>query len=144
MVKLTDDLMQETLSAHLQNGETLEHRAFGVKQPNLLLMAPLFALAIIPGVIATQMLTKNYLIGLTNKRLIVLQVKSITNVEFQALTEYPLDSFKTTPGTYKAGKLFTHITIADAEKPFKAKFHRMFSKGNRAHAVAIGAAISAP
>jgi hypothetical protein len=143
MAKLTDDLMQQTLSAHLQNGETLRHWAFGIKQPSLLLMAPLFALAVLPGVIAMQMLTKNYLIGLTNKRLLVLQVKSIANVELKALSEYPLDSFKANPGSYKAGKLFTHITIADAEKPFKAKFHRMFSKGNREHAVAIGEAISA-
>ena len=144
MVKLTEDLMQETLAPHLQDGETLTHWAFGIKQPNILLIVPLFALAIVPGVIAMQMLTKNYVIGLTNKRLIVLQVKSIANVELKALSEYPLDSFKATPGSYKAGKLFTHISINDADKPFKAKFHRMFSKGNRAHAEAIGEAISAP
>jgi len=144
MPKLTDDLMQEALSTHLQDGETLSHWAFGIKQPSILLMVPLFALAILPGVIATQMLTKNYLIGLTNKRLIVLEVKSITNIELKALTEYALESFKTRPGSFKAGKLFTHITIDDAEQPFKAKFHRMFSKGNREHAVAIGEAISAP
>ena len=140
MVKLTDDLMQETLNAHLQAGETLKHWAFGVKQPSILLMVPLFALAILPGVIATQMLTKNYLIGLTDKRLIVLQVKSIANVELKALTEYTMEELT---GRFKVGKLFTHITIESDEKPFKAKFHRMFSKGNREHAEAIGAAISA-
>ena len=140
MAKLTDDLMQETLKAHLQEGETLKHWAFGVKQPSILVILPLFALAILPGVIATQMLTKNYLIGLTNKRLIVLQVKSIANVELKALTEYTMDELK---GSFKAGKLFTHISIDNAEKPFKAKFHRMFSKGNREHAEAIGAAVSA-
>jgi len=144
MPKLTDELMQETLKTHLQEGETLQHWAFGIKQPSILLIVPLFALAILPGVIATQMLTKYYLIGLTDKRLIVLQVKSITNVELKALTEYALDGFKASPGSFKAGKLFTHISIDNAENPFKAKFHRMFSKGNREHAVAIGEAISAP
>ncbi|NOR63661.1 MAG: hypothetical protein GQ535_14350 [Rhodobacteraceae bacterium] len=144
MAKLTEELMQETLKQHLQNGEALKHWAFGIKQPSILLMAPLFALAIIPGVIATQMLTKNYLIGLTDKRLIVLQIKSIANVELKALTEYDREEFKSNPGSFKAGKLFTHLKIESAEKPFKAKFHRMFSKGNREHAVAIGEAISAP
>jgi len=144
MPKLTEDLMQETLSAHLQDGETLKNWAFGIKQPSIMLMVPLFALAILPGVIATQMLTKNYLIGLSNKRLIVLQIKSIVNVELKALTEYDLNEFKSNPGTFKAGKLFTHLKAENAEKPFTAKFHRMFSKGNREHAVAIGEAISAP
>ncbi len=144
MPKLTDDLMQETLRTHLQAGETLKHWAFGIKQPSILLMVPLFALAILPGVIATQMLTKNYLIGLTDKRLIVLQVKSIANVELKALTEYSNEELKASAASFKAGKLFTHISIESADKPFKAKFHRMFSKGNREHAVAIGEAISAP
>lgn len=144
MPKLTDDLMKETLNAHLQEDETLAHWAFGIKQPSLLIIAPLFALAILPGAIATQMLTKNYLIGLTNKRLIVLQIKSITNAELKALIEYDRAGFKANPASYKPGKLFTHISIEDAEKPFKAKFHRMMSKDNRMHAEAIGTAISAP
>lgn len=143
MAKLTEDLMKETLSTHLHAGETLQHWAFGVKQPSILLMIPLFALAIIPGVIATQMLTKSYVIGLTGKRLIVLQVKSITNAELKAVSEYSLEEFKANPGSLKVGKIFTSLTIKDAEKPFKAKFHRMFSKGNREHAVAIGEVISA-
>ncbi|VAW21658.1 hypothetical protein MNBD_ALPHA11-278 [hydrothermal vent metagenome] len=143
MPKLTDELVQETLSAHLQDGEALKHWAFGIKQPSILLMVPLFALAILPGVIATQMLTKNYLIGLTDKRLIVLQVKSMTNAELKALTEYSNEELKASTVSFKAGKLFTHLGVESAEKPFKAKFHRMFSKGNREHAVAIGEAISA-
>ena len=109
-----------------------------------MLMVPLFAWAILPGVIATQMLTKNHLIGQTDKRLVVLQTNSIGNTELKALTKYALDEFKANSGSFKAGKLFTHLSLKNAEKPFKAKFHRMFSKGNREHAVAIGEAISAP
>ena len=144
MPKLTEDLMQETLNAHLHEGETLKNWAFGIKQPSIMLMVPLFALAILPGVIATQMLTKNYLIGLTDKRLVVLQIKSIGNVEIKAITEYARAEFESNPGSFKAGKLFTHLKVENAEKPFFAKFHRMFSKGNREHAVAIGEAISTP
>lgn len=143
MPKLTEDLMLETLRGHLQDGESLKHWAFGVKQPNMLLMLPLFALAIIPGVLATQLLTKNYLVGLTEKRLIVLHITSIANTELKAAIEYALADFKAGSGSFKAGKLFTHLSIESAEKPFHAKFHRMFSKDNREHAVAIGQAISA-
>jgi len=143
MAKLTDELMQETLKAHLKEGETLKHWAFGIQQPSLLIIFPLFALAILPGVIAVQMLTKNYLIGLTNKRFIVLQVKSIANVELKALTEYSLDEIDASSVAYKPGKIFTHITVNNEAKPFKSKFHRMLSKDNRMHAEAIGTTLSA-
>ncbi len=143
MPKLSDELIHEAFKPHLQAGEELKHWAFGVKQPSILVILPLFALAILPGIIATQMLTKNYLIGLTDKRLIVLQVKSITNGEVKEMMEYDLADFANAPGSSKTGGLFTHITIENAEKPFKAKFHRAFSKSNRAHAMAIGEAISA-
>ncbi len=142
MPKLTDELMQETLNAHLQEGERLEHWAFGIKQPNMLVMLPLFALAILPGAIATMMLTKNYLVGLTDKRFIVLEIKSITNTAIKGVTEYDRAEFAAKPGSFKPGKLFTHIAIEDESKPFKAKFHRMMSKDNRMHAEAIGKAVS--
>lgn len=142
MAKLTDELMQETLKAQLQEGETLKHWAFGVKQPSMIVIVPLIALAILPGVIATFMLTKNYLVGVTDKRFIVLQIKSISNTEIKAIIEYPLDGLKNNGGGFKPGKLFTYLSVDQADKPFNAKFHRMFSKDNRSHAEAIGHAIS--
>ncbi len=139
MAKITDSHIKENLKKYLQEGEILQHWAFGVKQPSILLMIPLFALAVLPGILVTQMLTKSYIVGLTDKRLIVVEVKGITNAQLKALTEY---SHAETKGSYTAGKIFTYITIDNAEKPFTAKFHRMFSKDNRAHAVAIGETIS--
>lgn len=142
MAKLTSEQVEDALKTHLQSGEELKHWAFGVKQPNILVILPLFALAILPGVIATQMLTKNYIVGLTDRRLIALQVKGITNAEVKEVIEYLLDNLR--PETVKAstGALFTHIKIDDEAKPFAAKFHRAFSKSNRPHAVAIAEAIS--
>ncbi len=142
MAKLTSEQVEETLKPHLQSGETLKHWVFGVKQPNILVILPLFALAILPGIIATQMLTKYYIVGLTDRRLIVLQVKGITNAEVKEVIEYPLDSLRPEMVKTSTGALFTHIKITDEAKPFVAKFHRAFSKSNREHAVAIADAIS--
>lgn len=142
MAKLNDEQIQQAFAEHLHAGETLRHWAFGVKQPSILLMIPLYALALLPGVIAVLMLTKNYLIGLTESRLIVLQVKSITNAELKAVTEYDLSDLRNSTVKTSTGALFTHIRIDTPDKPFVAKFHRAFSKTNHPHAVAIADAIS--
>lgn len=143
MAKLTDDRINEIFKPHLQGGETLKHWAFGIKQPSMVIILPLMALAIIPGVIATAMLTKNYLIGMTEKRFIVLQIKGMGNGEIKEMIEYQLAEFAGNPAKTSTGSLFTHITVEDEAKPFKAKFHRAFSKSNRPHAVAMAEALSA-
>ena len=142
MARLNDEKITEAFTAHLEPGETLRHWAFGVKQPSILIMLPLFALAILPGVIATFMLTKNYLIGLTDRRFIVLTVKGITDATLKEVMEYGLDEVRAMEVKTSTGPLFTHIKITDPAKPFIAKFHRAFSKDNRAHAMAIAEAIS--
>lgn len=142
MPKITDAMMQNNISEHLEEGETLLHWAFGVKQPSILIMLPLFALAILPGILITQRLTKNYLVGLTEKRLIVLKIKGITNAQLLEKHEYALADFKDSPAQFKQGSLFSYITIDTPEQPFSAKFHRMMSKDNRMHVEAIGTAIS--
>ena len=143
MAKLNDESIKKVFEPHLHEGETLKHWAFGVKQPSMLIIVPLIALAILPGVIATLMLTKSYLIGMTEKRFIVLQIKNMGNAEIKEMIEYELTEFAGNPATTKTGALFTHITIEDEAKPFKAKFHRAFSKSNRANAIAMAEAISA-
>ena len=143
MAKLNDTRIHEAFAAHLEPGEALRHWAFGVKQPNILLMIPLFLLGVIPGVIAVFILTRNYLIGLTERRLVVLRVKSISNAEIMEVQEYALADLRGTEVKTSTGPLFTHIRIDDEARPFVAKFHRAFSKDNRAHAMAIADAISA-
>lgn len=142
MAKLDDERIQAVFAPHLNPGEELKYWAFGVRQPSLLVIVPLIALAILPGVIAVAMLTRNYLIGLTGERLIVLQIKGIGNGEVKEITEYDLSELTAANASAKTGGLFTHIAITDPDKPFKAKFHRAFSKNNRPHAVAIGEAIA--
>ena len=142
MAKLNEETIKETFQPHLQEGEELQHFAFGVKQPNIFLLIALIACAILPGIIAVFLLTKNYVIELSNKRFIVLTIKSMTNSEIKEVTEYGLDEIKAMEVATSTGGLFTHIEVKNEEKPFKAKFHRAFAQFNRPNAMAIAEAIS--
>jgi hypothetical protein len=124
---------------YLEPSEQLRHWAYGVKQPNMLLILPLFLLAILPGAIAVALLTKEYIVGLTDRRFIVLRFKG-KNVNVQEVLEYPLNNLP--PVKASTGGLFTHIKIQDPAKPFVAKFHRMGMPGNREHGMAIEAALT--
>ncbi|MCH8202528.1 MAG: hypothetical protein IH996_05440 [Proteobacteria bacterium] len=140
MAKLDDQKIQAAFEPYLNPSEELRNWAFGVKQPNIVLILLLLLLAILPGIIAIFFLTRNYLVGLTDSRLIVLRIKM--NAEVKEMTEYGLAALRDMGVKTSTGGLFTHIKIRDAEKPFVAKFHRAFSKNNRPHAMAIAEAIS--
>ena len=126
---------------YLQPGEQLRNIAFGVKQPSIWAMLPLFILAVLPGAIATALLTKEYLVALTDRRVIVLRFKS-SKIQVQEVMDYPLSGHA--PVQSSMGSVFAHIRINDPVKPFVAKFHRMGMNGNREQAMAIAAALSQP
>lgn len=126
---------------YLQPGEQIRNIAFGVKQPNMLAMIPLFILAVLPGIIATALLTKEYVVALTDRRVIVLRFKS-SQIQVQEVFEYALNYHA--PAVASTGPIFTHIKIQDPAKPFVAKFHRAGMPGNREQAMAIAAALSQP
>jgi len=144
MAKLNNERIRAAFQPHLQAGEELRYWAYGVKQPNFFLFLALFLLAIIPGIIAIVLLTKHYLIGLTDNRFLVLEIKGVSNAEVKQITEYSLDELRGMQVKQSAGKIFTHISIDDENQPFEARFHRAFSKDNRPHAIAIGEAIALP
>ncbi|MBA2732666.1 MAG: hypothetical protein H0U54_07210 [Acidobacteria bacterium] len=126
---------------YLQPGEQLRNIAFGVKQPSMGLIIPLFLLAIVPGAIATALLTKEYVVALTDRRVIVLHFKG-SQIQVQEVLEYALNYHA--PAETSTGSIFTHIKINDPAKPFVAKFHRAGMPGNREQAMAIAAALSQP
>jgi len=126
---------------YLQPGEQLRNIAFGVKQPSMALIIPLFLLAIVPGAIATALLTKEYVVALTDRRVIVLHFKG-SQIQVQEVFEYALNYHA--PAETSTGSIFTHIRIHDPAKPFVAKFHRAGMPGNREQAMAIAAALSQP
>ncbi len=137
MARFKDEPVRAALEAQLQPGEQLQYYAFGVKQPNMGLVILLLCLAILPGVIAVALLTKEYVIGLTDRRLIVLRVGG--GVKVKEVSEYALGDLRGVKTS--TGSLFTHIAIA-GPVPFSAKFHRMGMKTNREQAMAIAGVLS--
>jgi hypothetical protein len=131
MARYNDENVPAAIRPHLQAGEELRHWAYGVKQPHVLLIA-------LTGAILTAVLTKNYIVALTDRRLLVLRFEG--SLKVAEVTEYPLSSQLKASGS--CGMLFTHLRINDPAKPFVAKFHRMGMPNNRAHSTAILSALT--
>ena len=138
MARYKDPLVTDLLGKQLHPGEQLYHWAYGVKQPPTGLIVVLMLMAILPGAIATALLTKEYIVALTSHRVLILRVKG-GKAAIQEITEYSRGYLP--PAKTSTGALFTHIALADPAKPFVAKFHRMGMPNNRQHAMAIAAAL---
>jgi hypothetical protein len=134
------NVLAAAFKPYLEPGEELIEVAYGVKQPNMVLIAALIALAVLPGVIAVFLLTKHYVVGLTNRRLMVLRIKASNNASVREIIEYPLSNLP--PVKSSTGSIFTRIKLIDPAKPFAAKFHRLGMQGNRESAMAIAAALT--
>ena len=131
MARFNDENVPAAVQPHLQPGEQLQNWAYGVKQPHVLLIA-------LTGAILTAILTKNYIVALTDRRLLVLRFEG--KLKVTEVTEYPRSPLPQASGS--RGMLFTHLRITDPAKPFVAKFHRMGMPNNRAHSTAILAALT--
>jgi len=142
MAKPTREELAAVFQPHLQPGETIRAAAVGVKQPPMILIFVLILLAVLPGIIAVLLLTKNYLVGLTDRRIIILQIKGLRKFEVKEMSEYSLAELPSLPSKTSTGALFTHVSITDQTRPFVAKFHRAYSPTNREDAMAIAAAVS--
>ena len=137
------ELPVAAFNPYLEPGEQLKYVAFGVKQPNIFLIVVLIACAVLPGVIAIALLTKNYLVGLTDRRFIVLRFSGNVRrtIKVKEITDYRLNSLPQVVAS--TGPIFTHIKIFDPAKPFVAKFHRIpFGGKNRTNAMAIEAVLT--
>ena len=140
MARFSDpNLPAAAFTPYLEPGEQLKHWAYGVKQPNILLMLPLFVLGVLPGVIVVAIMTKEYVAGLTDRRFIALRFKG-NKIEVKEVLSYSLNDLPAVKAA--TGAIFTHIKLADPAKPFVAKFHRLGMPGNREHAMAIEAALT--
>ncbi|MCA2012715.1 hypothetical protein LCM17_14555 [Cereibacter sphaeroides] len=149
MAKFDEDAMRAALSPLVPEGTAITHAAYGVRQPSLWVILPAFAVAILPGVILTQMLTKHYLVGLAGDRVVVMQFKPRMAKMTMAVGEVkdsfvqPLSEMQGKPVTASTGKIFTKLGFPRPEGAFFAKFHRAFSKTNRPSAMAIAEAVQA-
>ncbi len=141
MARFKDD--QKVIDAfgpYLVPGETVQHYAYGVKQPHILLIIFLMLLAILPGAIAVALLTKEYIVATTAGRFLVLRFSS-GKINVKEVLEYSLD--RPLNVVTSTGSIFTHIRINDPQKPFVAKFHRLGMKSNQPHSRAIAEALEA-
>ncbi|HEV2866781.1 MAG TPA: hypothetical protein VGX37_09710 [Allosphingosinicella sp.] len=139
MARFNDPAKVEAAFApYLEPGEQIRHVAYGVRQPPIALIALLFALAVLPGAIAIAVLTKEYVVALTDRRFIALRFKSKA-IKVQEVQSWPLAALP--PVKASTGGLFTHIAIEDPAQPFRAKFHRLGMPGQREQAQAIEAAL---
>jgi hypothetical protein len=130
--------MQAALARELEPGETLRHWAYGVRQPPLVLIVLGFILGILPGVIIVAVMTKEYVVGLTDRRFIVLRFKG-TQIDVLATQSWRRGALP--PVETSTGSLFTHIKVADPAGWFVAKFHRLGTPDNRPQAMAIAEAL---
>ncbi len=143
MAKLSEENFRAAVQPHLQPGERLVHVAYGVKQPNLFVIVLLTAT--IGGALAIGALTKHYVLALTDRRLLIVQVQGgLFGVNFatKALTEYSFSQLAALPIKTSVGGIFTHVRV-DGPSPFVAKFHRLATKTNREHSAGIAQALEA-
>ena len=135
------DVATAVVTRYLEPDEHLKNVAYGVKQPNVVLLVFLTALFIVPGLIATMLLTKKYLVGVTDRRFIVVPLFDDGTVKANEIADYRLDGLPRV--VTSTGPLFTHIKIIDPKKPFVAKCHRYAFRGmNWENAMAVAAALT--
>lgn len=129
----------EAFQPELEEGETIRHVGYGVKQPPLILIVLLLAAGILPGVIAIALMTREYVVALTDRRFLALRFRSKA-IKVQERMAWRLDSMP--PVKASTGGLFTHIAIQDPQRPFVAKFHRLGMPGQREEMMAIESALT--
>ena len=164
--------LPDAFSIHLNPDEQLKHWAYGIKQ-SIGLMLLMYLGAFMLGAVLAYMiigepigifhmilmfilamgitspfipkLRKDYLVGLTNNRLLILRIKtplfkSIANPQNQIeLTEYPLENLPQLKITI--GRLQSQMKIDNTSNPFIASFKSAI-KGNRKQMEAIMAALN--
>ena len=142
MARMNEQTFLASIQPLLQPGEQLRYFAYGVKQPSIFVILLLFLT--IGGALAVGLLTKHYLIVLTDRRFLVIQVRGgLFSISYEAkqITEYGFAEIAGMRVKTSTGALFTHIALESPQKPFVAKFHRMATQTNREHAVAMAQAL---
>jgi hypothetical protein len=139
MARFNEQQVRDAFEPYLEPGETVERVAYGIKQPPMILIIAMYLIAVLPGAIALMLLTKEYVVALTDRRVLVLRFSG--RLKVKELIEYSLaDEHQTQSST---GMLFVHLKVRDPERPFVAKFHRLGLTNNRQNAQEISTALAA-
>jgi hypothetical protein len=141
MARYQDSTVTGVLVRHLYPGEQLQYWAYGVRDLSYILRVLLnLSLAILPGMIIARLFRKEYLVGLTSHRMLILRVQGRW-AYVQEITEYPRWYL---PPARISGVIATSIRLYDPQRPFRAKFPGGGMPYNRQHAAAIAAVLLYP
>ncbi|MBT0956391.1 hypothetical protein IV417_03250 [Alphaproteobacteria bacterium KMM 3653] len=141
--KLSPQMMEDVLCEYLEPGESLRHMGYAVNPPNLLIVLPLFVLAVLPGAIAYQVMMKHYIVGTTDSRLIAVRFKpswkalTVKAKEMADVVAVPFAQLSAAKTKARVGKIFTVIRSKDLSPVLHLKFHRAYSKTNRPESAAM-------
>jgi hypothetical protein len=86
-------VVPNAFEAHLEEGEEIKYYAYGVKQPSIWLIILLMCLAILPGIIAIALLTKEYIVALTGGRFLAIRFSG-SEIKEKEFLEYQLGEIK--------------------------------------------------
>ena len=123
------DRLVAMLQAHLEPGETLQCHAYGVRPTPFFLVFVLLLLGIIPGVIALAVLAREYFIGLTAEKLIVIQVSGRAKDQVKDVLIYDRQELSGLVETTR-NHMYTLIQIRHPEKPLALRCGRYDMEGN--------------
>ncbi len=148
MARVTAEELRAMAQPYMPAGETARHAAYGVRQPHILLIVLFMLLAILPGILLVHFMTKQYVLVLGERTLVVIRVGPalgrlrLEPKRVKSTRLIPLAEVGGLGATTSTDSLFTHIAFGTKPDAFKAKFHRAFTKENRAESMAIGAAMT--
>jgi len=145
VANLSDETFYQAVQPHLAVGEQVRHFGYGLERPPAwLALLLVLGLAVLPGLALVALLTKHYVVALTDRRLIVVRLKGgLLRIDFdtKAVRAYTPAELAALPLQVTLRRGFTEICIADSRAPLRATFPRRVSRGNGPNMAAIGAAL---
>jgi hypothetical protein len=139
MAKFGDERIRAAVQPYLEPGEQIQYTSRGVQQPNFVLLILMVLFGLVAGLIAFGLLTKNYVMVLTNRRALIIRFSGA--LKFREFIEYRPGAIP--PLTVSQGMIFAVMRISDPAGAMKIKFHRAGMQNNRENAVAIANALGA-
>jgi hypothetical protein len=146
VAKPSDSDFYQSVQPHLLLGEQVKHFGYGVEQPVLWLTVLLYVVLLgVPGYFVVGLLTRHYVLALTDARLLVVRVKGgLFEISFEPteVKAYLFEELAALPIEAAVGSKTVRLQIGDPlAKPLIVRFHRAASPGNRTNTVAIATAL---
>jgi hypothetical protein len=138
VAKITDERIAAAIQPFLEPGEQIQTDAYGFHQMSLWIMIPLILVALLPAFIAQMLLTKYYMVALTNRRILIFHCDN--KLKVKEIIEYRPGAMP--PVNVSSGMIFAVLKIMDPRGGMRIKFHRATLANNREKAAIIGNAMA--